>query len=217
MADLDSCRLGPLQVIDRAGRCHHTDMLFSAPPGDTFTSAQAGDPAALDTVVRACAPQVLRWCRRLGGPLVQADDAAQDVLVVVFRRLRRVHGAHAFAPWVFGVTRRVLADHRRRAWMSRWLPGQREERGDLAGPDRRVELSEAARAIQAALERMPAGQREAFVLCVVEEHTDEEAAKLAGVPPGTLKSRLRLARARLALPDPPGVPAMVAPRAPEKT
>lgn len=52
--------------------------------------------------------------------------------------------------------------------------------------------------MQASLGRLPAAQCEAFVLRVVEEYTDEEAAALLAIPVGTLKRRLRpddLARA----------------------
>ena len=45
------------------------------------------------------------------------------------------------------------------------------------------------------LEGMTENQREVLVLCDVEERTDEEVAALLGVPSGTVKSRLRLARA----------------------
>ena len=46
------------------------------------------------------------------------------------------------------------------------------------------------------LEKLPANQREALVLCVVEERSASEVAELLGVPTGTVKSRLRLARER---------------------
>lgn len=174
---------------------HARGVPFAAPTPDVLIAAQAGDPGALDSIARHCAPYVLRWCRRLGGPRVNAEDAAQDVLIVVFQRLRAVHTADALGPWAFGVTRRVLADHRRRAWVLRWIPGLSPDRTGVEG---RAELSHAAAEVQALLERLPAAQREAFVLCAVEEYTDEEAAALLAIPVGTLKSRLRLARARLA-------------------
>lgn len=181
-------------MIALARSSHPRGVPFLAPPPSTLTAAQAGDAVALDAVARLCAPYVLRWCRRLGGPRVIADDAAQDVLVVVFQRIRAVRTPDDLGPWVFGVTRRVLADHRRRAWVLRWIPGLSPDRGAPA----RAELSCEASEVQELLERLPAAQREAFVLCAVEEHTDEEAAALLAVPVGTLKSRLRLARARLA-------------------
>jgi RNA polymerase sigma factor (sigma-70 family) len=143
--------------------------------------------------VSACAPHVLQWCRRLGGARVDADDAAQEVLVVLFQRIGTVSSSRALGPWAFGITRRVLSDHRRRAWMRRWMPGALPDTADAPRQERSLE---AAR-VRAALDTLSASQREAIVLCDIEEYTDDEAALLAGVPVGTLKSRLRVARARL--------------------
>jgi RNA polymerase sigma-70 factor (ECF subfamily) len=50
--------------------------------------------------------------------------------------------------------------------------------------------------VREALARLPEAQREVLVLCEMEGRTDEEAAALLGIPSGTAKSRLRLARAR---------------------
>lgn len=180
-------------MIETRGSHHDASVRFPVPDPATFRAAQAGDPRAVDSIVAACAPQVLRWCRRLGGARVDADDAAQDVLVVLFQRVATVKAPDALGPWTFGVVRRVLADHRRRAWVRRWLPGAHVEATDAPRQERSLE---AAR-VRAALDTLPAAQREAVVLCDVEGYTDEEAARLTGVPIGTLKGRLRLARARL--------------------
>lgn len=159
--------------------------------------ARAGEPAALEVLLRACAPHALRWCRRLAGPRVDADDAAQDVLVVVFRRVDRLESAAGLPAWLFAITRRVLSDHRRRAWVTRWLPGAWRDAASGDDPHASAELSQVSRRLQAALERLAPAQREAFVLCDVEGHTDIEAAEIAGVPAGTMKSRLRHARAHV--------------------
>ena len=180
-------------MIAMRGSHHDASVHFPTPDPDTLRAARAGDVIARDAVVSACAPHVLRWCRRLGGPRVDADDAAQDVLIVLFQRLGTVTSPSALGPWTFGVTRRVLSDHRRRAWFRRWLPGAWV---DPADAPRQEQAFEAAR-VRAALDTLPHAQHEAVVLCDVEGYTDEEAAHLTGVPTGTLKSRLRLARARL--------------------
>lgn len=158
--------------------------------------ARLGDPVAIDRLVRACLPTVLGWCTRLGGPSVADEDAAQDVMLVLVRRLDAA--PDALLPWLYGVTRRVLADHRRRAFVRRWLPGVIVELIDGAPrPDERVMRDEAAAELQRVIDGMPWAQREVFVLADVEGHTDVEVAALVGAPLGTVKSRLRLARARL--------------------
>jgi len=142
-------------------------------------------------------PQVLQWCARLGGPLVDPEDAAQDVFIVVLTRLGQLRDPEAFRPWLFGVVRRVLAKHRRRVWLKRWVgdvpegalhPGQ--------GPDELAASREEGRQVHEALDALPRAQREALVLCDLEGHSTREAAELLGIPSGTVKSRLRLGRAR---------------------
>jgi RNA polymerase sigma-70 factor (ECF subfamily) len=92
---------------------------------------------------------------------------------------------------MYGITRKVLAQHRRRARWSSWMPasvlstfGITPVADDLAGAGMRL------------LEALPEEQREVLVLCGVEERTCEEAAVLLDLPVGTVKSRLRLARGR---------------------
>jgi len=162
-----------------------------------LTAAIAGDLRARDALVRAWLPKVLAWCERLGGSSIDADDAAQDAMMVFVRRLDGIGGIEQVGPWLYGVTRKVLASHRRRAFVRRWLPGVFVDRADPApGADHHVLRSEAARQVQVIVDAMPFEQREVFVLCDVEGHTDVAAAALIGAPVGTIKSRLRLARAR---------------------
>ncbi len=172
---------------------------LAVPEAHVLDAARTGDPQALAALVRVCLPAVLGWCTRLGGPGVGADDAAQDVMIVLMKRLSAVPDRDHLRPWLYGVTRRVLADHRKRAWLRRWLPGIFVDPPDRSpDPELRCELSERARRVQDAIDAMPPAEREVFVICDVEGSTDEEAAWLLGVPVGTAKSRLRRARARFA-------------------
>lgn len=158
---------------------------------------QRGDPAAQERLLDHWLPVVVRWCARLGGPRVDPEDAAQDVFLVVLRRIEHVYDAERFPAWLFGITRRTLARHRRRAWFRRWVPGARIDAPDpQPGPARLVDVSETSRAVQDLLETLPAPEREVLVLCLLEERTDREAADLLDIPAGTVKSRLRRARQR---------------------
>src|SRR5688500_1247992 len=80
-------------------------------------------PDARTRLVETWLPVVLRWCATLGGPRVDPEDAAQEVLIVAMRRIDALYGDERAAAWLFGITRRVLAQHRRRAWARRWIPG----------------------------------------------------------------------------------------------
>lgn len=177
-------------------------------------AAQRGDPRAQQALFEAWLPTVLRWCIRLGGARVDPEDAAQETLILAFRRLDTLREPAAFDAWLFGTTRRVLANHRRRVWWRRWSPEASVERHDQRrGPEQAAADLQLARTVQEILDRLPARQREVVVLCYLEERSTSEAAHLLGVSQGTIKSRLRLARERFAAharrlglhPDPPSL------------
>lgn len=162
------------------------------------TRARSGDPDARDALVRALLPTVLPWVARLGGPRIDREEAAHDVLLTVLRRLPDLEGDDRLLPWLFGITRKIVASHRRRAWLRRWVPGIVAERADpTPQADRALAERALAAELQALLELLPTAQREVLVLCELEERTHTEVARLLGVPEGTVKSRLRLGRTRL--------------------
>jgi RNA polymerase sigma-70 factor (ECF subfamily) len=153
-----------------------------------------GDSRAREELVATWGPAVLRWCARLGGPRVDEDDAAHDVFEHVLERLHTLRDPAAFPAWLYQITRRVVSDHRRRAWVRRWV-------GDLlfepAVPPR-VDRDDDTRLVRELLDALPADLREVLVLCELEERDAPEVAALVGVPLGTVKSRLRRARERFA-------------------
>ena len=167
-------------------------------PAQLVRAAQQDLPGALDRLCDRWLPTVLGWTLRLGGPKIDAEDAAHDVFLVLLRRLPSLREPEAFGSWLFGITRRVVAAHRRRAWVRRWLPGVEPDGVDpTPDPLRRAEQSDVASQVWDAIESLPAHQREALVLCDLEERADSEVAEMLGIPKNTVKSRLRRARAAL--------------------
>lgn len=166
-----------------------------SPSPSLFVDAVEGGERELDALAAAWLPHVYAWCHRLGGPALDPEDAAHEVMLVMCRSLHKVRSAEVFGTWLFATTRRTLANHRRKAWFRKWLPGPVKERPTPSwSPLRTVEAAQAADAVWDALEALPEAQREALVLCVMEERSTSEVADLMGVPHGTVKSRLRLAR-----------------------
>jgi RNA polymerase sigma-70 factor (ECF subfamily) len=163
----------------------------AAPDWDAVTG---GERDALEWLFTRWMPVTLQWCRRLGGPRVDPEQAAQDVFVTVLRRVYTVRSAEVFPSWLFAVTRRILAQHRRRAWSTRWDAGTRIE--DLQPIDAGIdpERAQRIRDIWAAVDALPIKLRETLVLCDIEERTALEASELLDVPVGTVRSRLRRAR-----------------------
>jgi RNA polymerase sigma-70 factor (ECF subfamily) len=136
---------------------------------------------------------VWRNLRRLGVPAASLDDAAQDVFLVVHRRLGDVPGEGARA-WLFGVVRRVAADHRRTAARRGAEPLDTVPE-PVAAPEPGLERAEAARVVHEILARLDDEKREVFVLAELEQMAAPEIAAAIGVPLNTVYSRLRAARA----------------------
>ena len=139
---------------------------------------------------------VWRNLRRLGVAPAQLDDAAQEVFIVVHRRLAEVR-VEALRPFLFGVVRRVAADQRRSAGRHRTeaLGDAPEVASGAPTAEGALERAEAARTVRAILARLGDEQREVFVLAELEQMAAPEIAEAIGVPVNTVYSRLRAARA----------------------
>ncbi len=161
-----------------------------------LVAVRQGDALARQRLAERVLPTVVQWCARLCGPKVDAEDAAHDVMIVLITRLPLLDAPERFPAWLYGVTRRVLAQHRRRAWFRHWVPGvEIVDRADPArGPSGNAESSETSARVQRALEDLSDAHREILVLADVEERTESEIADLLQLPLGTVRSRTRRAR-----------------------
>jgi RNA polymerase sigma-70 factor (ECF subfamily) len=139
---------------------------------------------------------VWRSLRRLGVPDRLLDDAAQDVFIVVHRRLAEFEGRSSLKSWLFAIARRVAHDHRRRV-------GRKERTEELpeavvdprgATPAHDAERAEAMRALHEILAGLDVDKREVFVLAELEQMTVPEIADAIGANINTVYSRLRAAR-----------------------
>lgn len=161
-----------------------------------FEAAREGDAAAFSAIAHICLPSLYRWMKGLGGGTIDVEDATQDALVTLYKRFDKIERPEQVQAYLFGIAKRVAASHGRRAWVRRWLPGINLDlfAGASLVPDRPVERSQAKETVRIALESLPMSQREVLMLCDLEEHTAREVAEMLGLPLGTVKSRLRLAR-----------------------
>lgn len=156
--------------------------------------AAAGDERAFAQLVDLCYPRCLRYAVRLLGDRADAEEAVQDTFVRVHRALAAYEDRQRFGAWLYRIlvnccrTRLAAARKvRELAAVEAWV-----EPADSPGPwdggwEQRVE---------AALERLPAPQREAFVLHYVEGMPYEEMAAVTGEGISTLKMRVKRAKDR---------------------
>jgi len=140
---------------------------------------------------------VWRSLRRLGLREQEAEDALQEVFVVVHRKLGEFEGRSKITTWLFSICMRVAKDAKNRAHVRRHVPdADVGERPDDAtkDPAAQAELRERAAILEEILESMPIEQRAVFSLYELEGMRGEDIAELCDVPLGTVYSRLRLAR-----------------------
>lgn len=138
-----------------------------------------------------------RVLRRLGTPEADLEDALQEVLLVIARKLPEYEERGAMRAWLFAIARQV-AHHAVRAAQRR---GRRESAHEpsavaVSTPHEVFERSEAARFVEAFLESLGEAQATVFYLAEIEGMTAPEIAACAGVGLNTVYSRLRLARER---------------------
>lgn len=139
---------------------------------------------------------VYRSARRLGVHERSLDDATQDVFIVVHRRLADFEGRSGIKTWLYGITRRVAKDYRRR--VGRKEQGMVPTDGlvsTVSGPDEDAAKSEAVRVLQSILSTLEPAKREVFVLAEMEQMTAPEISEALSVNLNTIYSRLRNARA----------------------
>jgi RNA polymerase sigma-70 factor (ECF subfamily) len=140
---------------------------------------------------------IYRTLRRLRLPEADAEDAAQEVFLVAFRHLERIFPDSERA-FLIGTSLRVAARKRRNIGRRResFCPGPLECRVDHhLDPEQATEQKRAQTVINEVLHCMSEELRAVFVLFEIEEVPMSEIAQALKLPPGTVASRLRRARA----------------------
>ena len=156
--------------------------------------ARKGDGGAIRTLYQRHARRVFAVVRRVAGDDTLAEDWAQEAWVRVIRALPTFRGESQFSTWVHRIAVNSALHGRR----SRERKAGRETVMDdsyaarPAGGDALLKLK-----LQQAMDRLPEGMRKVLVLHDVEGYTHEEIGELLGVNPGTCKSQLFKARAKM--------------------
>jgi RNA polymerase sigma-70 factor (ECF subfamily) len=159
--------------------------------------------ASFDDVYRAHVRVVARWVERLGGPGIDRDDAVQEVFLTVSRRLPEFRGDAKLSTWLFRVTARVVANHRRASrrralWRRVWRGRAVLEAATAPSPGEAFEERQAAERFYRVLDGLGERYREVLVLYEIEELATDEIARLLARPPATIRVWLHRARAEFA-------------------
>jgi RNA polymerase sigma-70 factor, ECF subfamily len=179
-------------------------------PADLLVEAfRQGKAGAFDAIVLAHQDRVFTFSARMLSDREEALDVAQEVFLSAYRNIAGFRGEAALSTWLLKIAaNRCLNRIRQRsARVARETripepddpreppfqpPGREEDR-----PDRIAENRELGKVLERALERLDEDSRTLVLLADVEGLSYDEIAEVAGIPLGTVKSKLH--RARLAL------------------
>jgi RNA polymerase sigma-70 factor (ECF subfamily) len=175
----------------------------AAPPVALVGSATSAEPGAptltFESIYRTYFDDVRRWIRALGGPEAEREDLAQDVFVIVHRRLPDFDGKNV-GGWLYQITRHRVRDFRRLRWFRLFL-GKKQVDETLAastdGPDAALRRKEGERVLATLLEKLPETQRSTFILFEIEGYSGEEIARFQGVTVNAVWARIHKARAKM--------------------
>jgi RNA polymerase sigma-70 factor, ECF subfamily len=153
--------------------------------------AAAGDQRAFERLYRLHVARIHSLARRMAGSETDADELTQDIFVRVWERLGSYRGEAAFGTWLHRLAVNAILNWRRTE------VGERKRIDESVDAD----LTEGRKSreperldLEGAIERLPPGARQVFVLHDVEGFKHEEIAAMMGVTPGTSKAQLHRAR-----------------------
>lgn len=169
-------------------------MSLATPDSPVATDA----PQSFDSLYNAHFDFIFRCLRRLGVTAANAEDACQEVFIVLHRRIKDIRPEASARAFLFSVATRVASDHRRKhartatSTLADDLPAA--DPGN--DPFSAAVYTQAARQLERFLATLDPDQRATFMLVELEEFAVPEVCEALGAKLNTVYSRLRLARAR---------------------
>jgi len=161
--------------------------------------AERRDRHAFARLYRHFAPRVKGYVMRLGTDPAAAEDLAQDVMMTVWRRAEQFDGKKAsLSTWIFTIARNRRIDVLRRERRPEIDPNDPMlVREPNAPADQEIDTAKRHRTLREAVTTLPAEQAELLRVAYFEDQSHSKIAERFGLPLGTVKSRLRLALAKL--------------------
>ncbi len=166
-------------------------------PEDLVARCQVGAVEAFETIYRQHASRLYTLACRMAGSPEDGEDLLQEIFLQAYRKLGSFKGDAALGTWLYRLALNHCLDYvrSRQAKMNK-LTGTLDAEMSFE-PVARRETPIARLDLERAVERLPEGCRQAFVLHDVEGFDHKEVGKLLGIAEGTSKSQVFKARMKL--------------------
>jgi RNA polymerase sigma-70 factor (ECF subfamily) len=197
---------GDTDVLDAIVHHPRVSALHHTPPAEDTTELQlieravAGDERAFAELVTRYQTAVYNLAYRMLGDAGEAEDAAQEVFLRIYRRLATYDAEHRFSTWVLSIASHYCIDllRRKRPWLvpleniSNWM------RARTRGPEAAALAVEQQDTVRNLLAKLPEHYRLVLLLRYWHDLGYEEIAQVVDLPVSTIKARLHRARNALA-------------------
>ncbi len=176
------------------------ENLSTAKDFDLTQAASTGNMAAFEEVYQRHHRRVYSICLRMLQNAFEAEDLTQDVFIQLYRKVGSFRGDSAFTTWLHRLTvNQVLMHFRKRnvKFEKTTEEGETPEQivAGTANPFKMQIVDKLA--LENAIEQLPNGYKNVFLLHDVEGFEHEEVARILGCSVGTSKSQLHKARLKL--------------------
>jgi RNA polymerase sigma factor (sigma-70 family) len=171
-----------------------TDTRWSWPTEEIVSAAQQGDPRAVAMLLEGSHAHVRRFARTLCSTPEDAEDAAQEALIVLYQKIGTLRVAAALASWMFQIVRHECIRRSRLAL-----------RAPVSSPPSEASVEEIALArleverIVDCIAALPSDQRSVLVLRDIQGLSGNATAQTLGLSRAAMKSRLHRGREALRL------------------
>ncbi|WP_328907823.1 sigma-70 family RNA polymerase sigma factor [Streptomyces sp. NBC_00234] len=176
-------------------------------PGEQLiVAAQHGDIDSITALVSGSHPNVQRFARSLCATPEDAEDAAQEALIILYRKIGMLRASGALASWMFRIVRNECLRRARTMRSHEPMPDGAERSAEELALQR-IEAGEVAAVIAA----LPAEQRRVLIMRDIQGYSGRMVAEALGLSTAAMKSRLHRARTAVqqslrSTPEPEPVP-----------
>jgi len=185
---------------EAAAKTTRIENVSTAKDFELTQAASTGDMVAFEEIYQRHHRRVYSICLRMLQNAYEAEDLTQDVFIQLYRKIGSFRGDSAFTTWLHRLTvNQVLMHFRKRTVKFEKTTEEGETPEQIVpgtGNPYKMQIVDKL-SLENAIEQLPPGYKNVFVLHDVEGFEHEEVARILGCSVGTSKSQLHKARLKL--------------------
>ncbi len=151
----------------------------------------SGDELAFNAIVKKYQKKIYWHARQMLGSHLDADEVTQEVLIVMYNKLKTFNYQSALYTWIYKIVTTRSLNHIKRNKIKKLLSFENTNESELASKNDIIEdisNREKLNKVQKALERLPAKQKQIFIMRNYDELSYEEISEITGKSVGGLKA-----------------------------